>query len=97
MEKKHEAHHDHSHAIHPTALGLSMGLLWGACMAIFTIASMRSGYMRDLFNLLSGMYPGYGLSWAGALSGLVFGFVDGFVCGWLLAWLYNKMLAKLSH
>ena len=99
MERKHEGHqeHGHSHSIHPTALGVSLGILWGACMAIVTIANMRSGYLSGLFALLQGMYPGYALSWGGALAGLVFGFVDGFVGGWLLAWIYNKMLARLSH
>jgi len=70
--------------------------LWGLAIAIVTFASMRSGYLAELFALLIGMYPGYALSWSGILSGLIFGFVDGFVGSWILAWLYNKFLDKLA-
>lgn len=80
--------------LHPVSLGLSVGLLWGIGVAITTISSLKTGYLAGLFQLLTGMYPGYAVSWGGAVSGLVFGFIDGFVGGWLMAWLYNKFTEK---
>jgi len=80
--------------LHPVSLGLATGALWGSAVAISTYASMSTGYLAELFNLLTGMYPGYAVSWSGIFSGAVFGFIDGFVGGLILAWLYNCCLKK---
>jgi len=92
MAKK-KSHHQ---KLHNTSLGLALGILWGVSLTIVTYASMSTGYLGGLFELLVGMYPGYAINMSGMLSGLVFGFVDGFVGGWLLAWAYNKCLDKLA-
>lgn len=92
MAKKSKNHQ----TLHPVSLGIAGGTLWGLGLTIVTYASMSTGYLGGLFELLVGMYPGYAISMNGLLSALVFGFIDGFVGGWLFGWLYNKACEKLA-
>ena len=41
--------------------------------------------------LLANYFPGYTVTWIGALIGLVYGALVGAVAGWLLAWVYNAI------
>ena len=75
--------------LHPTALGLALGILWGVSLFLATAWTVLSGGGEHL-ELLGKFYLGYGVSWAGAIIGFVWGFIDGFIGGWLLAWLYNR-------
>jgi ribose/xylose/arabinose/galactoside ABC-type transport system permease subunit len=43
--------------------------------------------------LLSNYFPGYHVSWPGALVGLVYGAMCGAVAGWSVAWVYNLVVA----
>ena len=44
-------------------------------------------------SLLSNYFPGYHVSWPGALVGLVYGAMCGAVAGWSVAWVYNLVVA----
>lgn len=73
------------------ALGLSIGLIWGAAVALVTLACVLSGqgYGVAFLNGIVSIYPGFCISTAGIFIGLVYGFIDGFILGWLIAKLYN--------
>ena len=77
--------------LNPIKLGISGGILWGLCMFVCTILAMSVGYATEFLHLMAGIYPGYTISWWGALIGLVYGFFDVFIGLFLLAWLYNKL------
>ena len=72
-------------------LGLAGGILWGAAMFICTVLSLYIGYSTEFLQLMSTVYPGYTITWAGAFIGLLYGFVDAFIGLYILAWLYNKL------
>lgn len=71
--------------------GLAAGILWGAGMLIMTIASLLADYGTGLLNLIAGIYPGYSITWLGAVVGAVWGFADAFIGCYVFAWLYNKL------
>lgn len=72
-------------------LGLSGGILWGACMSICTILAIYTDYASEFLNIMPSIYPGYSISWSGVFIGLIYGFIDGFIGFFLLAWLYNRL------
>lgn len=78
------------------ALGLSLGIVWGLVVFIATATATMLGRGGTLV-LLRGYYPGFAISYAGAVIGLFWGFVYGFVGGVIIAWLYDlfcKVLYK---
>lgn len=77
----------------PKAFGLACGIIWGAMMALMTVLNLLlgSGYALDMLLVFAGIYPGYSITWLGAVLGAIYGFIDGFVGGWLFAWLYNRL------
>ena len=74
------------------ALGLTLGILLGFAIFLITLLARfdEGGYH---LSLLSRIYPGYYVSFQGAILGLVYGFVSGFLGGWITAWLYNRLAA----
>ena len=74
--------------INKVALGLALGIIWGASVFLATLWIMARGGGQTLV-LLNKFYLGYSVSFLGGLLGLVYGFVDGFIGGWLIALLYN--------
>lgn len=71
-------------------LGLAGGILSGIFLFIFTIISMYTSYAPGLAEGLGQIFPGYGLSWSGAVTGLFYGFLNAFIALYLLGWIYNK-------
>jgi hypothetical protein len=72
------------------ALALTCGILWGLSVFLITLISLWHGHGGHL-GLLSLIYVGYTVSYAGSVIGLVYGFVDGLISGALFAWLYNRL------
>jgi len=72
------------------ALGLALGMVWGLWVLLMTVWLVVSGWQGEHLGLLALCFPGYSVSWFGAVVGLVYGFIDGLVCGWLVGWLYNR-------
>jgi len=78
------------------ALGLSLGVVWGLAVFVWTISATMRGMGKTL-SMLGGYYPGFTVSYLGSLVGLIWGFVHGFVGGILIAWFYDlfcKILYK---
>ena len=72
-------------------LGLTLGIIWGLALLIVTLISVPTGYGMAFLNIFDSIYPGYAITYVGAIIGLVYGFIDGFVGGFLIAWIYNKL------
>lgn len=72
-------------------LGIASGLVWGFSLFFLTFVNMWTGYATEFLIFLSSVYPGYHVSFSGALIGLVYAFFDGFVALFLIAWVYNKL------
>jgi tetrahydromethanopterin S-methyltransferase subunit C len=72
------------------AFGLAIGIVWGLAVFVSTIWDVAVG-MGKTMALLGVFYPGYSVSYGGAVIGLIWGFVNGFLFGATVAWLYNKM------
>ncbi|MAF51341.1 MAG: hypothetical protein CMH64_04600 [Nanoarchaeota archaeon] len=70
------------------ALGLSLGITFGAGMLITGLISL-TGYGVEIVNLIGTVYKGFKPSILGSLIGGVYGFIDGFIGGYLISWLYN--------
>ena len=80
--------------LNPKAFALSGGILWGLGMAVLTLLAMQTGYAAEMMEALTKLYPGYELTWLGALVGALWGFLDAFLGLWIFAWLYNKLAKK---
>lgn len=78
-------------SLRPRALGLTIGILWGAIMLLGTALSVLTGYGESFFLVWASIYPGYDVTWLGVILGAIYGFIDGFVGGWLVGWLYTKL------
>ncbi len=78
-------------------LGISGGIIWGLSMFVFTVISIYTGYATAFLKIMSSIYPGYKISWAGSFLGLIYGFVDAFIGLFLLACIYNLMNLKIRR
>ena len=73
------------------ALGVAVGTLTGVGLCGATILLLVKGgaHVGQNLALLGQFFPGYTVTWAGALIGLGYGGAAGFVIGWLLAIVRN--------
>jgi len=78
-----------------TALGLSLGIVWGLAVFIATVWAII-GAQGFTLDRLGAFYRGYSISYAGAVIGLCWGFVNGFIGGVLIAWFYNLFCKEPS-
>ena len=78
------------------AAGLSVGLAWGIGLFIWTFVAMQWGTGASVLEMMSDIYPGYGMTTGGAFSGLICGFLDGFLGTYVVVFLYNFFAKKLS-
>jgi undecaprenyl pyrophosphate phosphatase UppP len=78
------------------ALSLSLGIVWAGAVFLTTLLSVPTGYGRGFLELLTSLYPGYSVSWAGSVIGLVYAFVDGFICALIFGLLYNAFVREKS-
>jgi len=73
----------------PLPTGLTLGIIWGACVLLATFWVMIGPSEGETMKLLRIFYLGYSVSAIGAFIGLVWGFIDGFIGGFVFALLYN--------
>ncbi len=84
------------HYCHISIKGLAIAgaVLWGAYLFLLALlAGWGIKFMwvsKELVELLGIIYPGYVISFWGAVLGLLYGLVCGAVCGGLVAWIHNK-------
>jgi len=77
--------------INEKRFGFAGGIVCGVAMFLITIFSVITGNARTFLDFAGNLYPGYTISYMGAILGLVLGFVDGFIKLYVIAWLYNKV------
>jgi len=72
------------------ALGLTLGIVWGACMFILGLLNMWLGWGAQFETCMSTIYLGYKPTLLGSIIGGIWGFVDAGIGGLAVGWLYNK-------
>ncbi len=77
-----------------TAFGVAIGVLLGSLIFSATVFLILKGGrpIGPNLGLLSHYYPGYDVTFKGALWGLFYGFLSGFLLGWFMAFLRNSSL-----
>lgn len=86
----------HARPLHAVAFGLAIAAACGAVVFGLTVAEVVQtvhGQFHTNLSLLAEFFPGYSVTWAGALIGLLWGAAVGFAIGWGLAAIRNRMLA----
>ncbi|MBB64980.1 MAG: hypothetical protein CMO81_07930 [Waddliaceae bacterium] len=71
------------------SLALAGGVFWSASVFLMTFFATYFGYGVVWTSMFIDLYPGYSLSFLGALIGAAWGFTDGFICLYIFGWLYN--------
>jgi hypothetical protein len=76
------------------ALGVAVGTVLALGVFLLTIDGLLRRPEPSLnLDLLGQYFPGYSVSWTGALAGLGWAFAVGFCAGWLLAFVRNFAVA----
>ena len=76
--------------IHKSALGIAVGAVSGAIMAVVTVFhTILQPQNAPPIGLLGHYFYGYTVSWSGAAVALAWGFVTGFVAGWFVGFIRN--------
>jgi len=79
--------------LHKAAFGGALGLTFGTLILLVTgYATLRSGF-PDFMYLLANYFPGYTVSWIGAVIGFLWGTFAFFVAGWFFAFCRNFSVA----
>lgn len=74
----------------PSALGLSLGVIWGLSMFLLGLSAYYYSYGKPFVDAMATLYLGFEPSIRGSIIGGVIGFVDAFITGFIIAWLYNR-------
>ena len=75
------------------AFGAAVGIASGLLIFAITVRDVAVQSPTTALALLDEYFPGYTVSWMGALIGLGWGFVLGFCAGWFVAFARNVVLA----
>jgi hypothetical protein len=75
----------------PNAFGVTLGLFGAVLCGGFMLASILTGYGKEMLDLFGPMHPWYSLSLIGALWMAVFHFIVLYILGGLFAAIYNKL------
>jgi hypothetical protein len=75
-------------------LATVFGLVTGAGLAFATawLTLLGGDEVGPHLGLLRFYFPGYTVTWTGALVGFAYGFAGGAAVGGLTAWVYNRVL-----
>ena len=85
--------------LHALALGLTLGILWGAAILLTGLANLIwPGYGGAFLDVIASIYPGFypGGGVGPVLLGTVYGLADGMIGGVIVAWLYNVLARKFA-
>lgn len=75
------------------AWGIAMGLLLGGGLFVATAVLVIKGgpTVGQHLQLLSAFFPGYRVTWTGAIIGFVYAFVLGYALGRVIGGVYNRL------
>ena len=74
------------------SFGVSLGIVSGLFMLLFSIAAMQWGFGTEMMHEYSSMLPGVEASVKGSLIAFCWGFLEGLIIGLVWAWIYNICL-----
>ncbi len=74
-------------------MALVFGLTGGVGLAVATawLVILGGDEVGPHLGLLRHYFPGYSVTWPGALVGLIYGTLAGAVIGFAVAWVYNRI------
>ncbi len=78
------------------ALGLALGIIWGAAAFIIGIWATMYGPAATMVNFIGEFYLGYAPGFLGSVIGFFWGFLDAGIGGVIIAWLYNLLADKFK-
>lgn len=79
--------------LHKRAFGMAVGLTLGSCVALLTVFAVLVPGRPGILDLLASYFPGYSVTWGGALVGFLWAFFAFFVAGWFAAFCRNFFIA----
>ncbi len=79
--------------LHKRAFGLAVGLTLGGFLFLVTVVATLAPGPAPLLPLLGQYFPGYTVSWVGAVVGFAWATFAFFVAGWFSAWVRNLVIA----
>lgn len=77
-------------------IGVVIGMVGGAGLFLATAWLLLKGgtEVGSTLGLLSIYFPGYSVTWPGAVIGFIYGAVVGGIVGWSLVWIYNRLVRR---
>lgn len=75
-------------------IAMTGGIVWGATMAVVTLAYVLFGYGKAFLEIWASVYPGYSLTASGVVVGAVYGFIDVYIGIYIIHWVYQKVGGK---
>jgi len=74
-------------------MAMVFGLVGGTGLLVATVWLLVKGgpNVGQHLNLLGNYFPGYSVTWGGALLGFGYGALVGALMGWSVAWIYNRI------
>lgn len=80
--------------LHKRAFGMAVGITLGSCIFLATAYALVVPGRPDLLDLLSNFFPGYSVTWSGAVVGSLWAMFAFFIAGWFAAFCRNFFLAS---
>jgi hypothetical protein len=79
--------------------GVAGGLILFVATAWLLILGSTGGseHVGPTLGLLANFFPGYSVTWSGAVVGLFYGALSGAVSGFVLAFVYNLIVASRTR
>jgi hypothetical protein len=79
--------------LHKRAFGMAVGVTLGGCVLLVTVYALVVPGHPGLLELLANFFPGYSVSWEGALIGFAWATFAFFIAGWFAAFCRNFFIA----
>ena len=80
----------------PMGFGLAAGIVMGGATLLFGLLlkplALQYGMGHAMVGLMTAFFPGYSLSYVGAMIAGIWSFLKSFVLASAVAWLYNKLV-----
>jgi hypothetical protein len=78
--------------LHKRAFGMAVGLTAGGLLFVVTVYAIFVPNPSELLALIANYFPGYSVSWLGALIGLAWATFTFFIAGWFCAFMRNLVI-----
>lgn len=80
-------------------MAIVFGMVSGSGLFLATAWLLLRGQIGEdevgsTLGLLNVYFPGYSVTWPGAVVGFLYGGLVGGIVGWALAWFYNRLVRR---